>query len=548
MSDSSDNRNNGLSSYGPSSSTPKKSYPPSSSPSPSNQTPQGYPGRGVDNSAGFSQQIQQNIQKKASSQEFNLTIEDQDFYTIPDFDVNSQPPVYPSSSQQQRSVSQSSHSSAQPTNRSSSGQARPSTAQRSASSGQSRSSTAQRTASSGQAPRKGQNPNSSNGARSSKNSKKKKASKNTRLFGSMLYVLIVVGVSVFLSIFILQSMTDYLGLKSDGEITEVAIPENATSYEIGKILKDNKIINQPLTFSLYYNWKGIGEKFNGGESYYLDPKSAYDQIFSVLTNSADETSTVKITIAEGKNIREIGAILEENGVCSSADFIAALNQAYEKKGYAWMEEIPDPKTNNRYFALEGYIFPNTHTMLIGESAESVAKRFLDDFNSQYNSIIQPLMTEKGLNLDQTLILASLIQKECSGYTDAMYNVSQIFHNRLADGSEYPNLQSDVTINYVEQFIKPYETQQSQVELYASVYNTYKCVGLPVGPIANPGMDAIRAAVYPNSERSADYFFITDANNDFYYASTYKQHLANITQASKVTNESGEAVIGGVATE
>lgn len=503
MSDYPNENGNGLSNYGPSS--------PNNKPKPS---PQGHQWATAEHTTELSQQIQKNIQRKASSQEFKLNIADQDFYDIPDVNIESQRPIHTSAE-----IS----SPRPPANRSDS--------------------TGNRTRNNATAKRP---PSSQNGGRPPQG-KKRKATRSSRIFGSMVYVLAVVGVSIFLSIFILQSMNDYLGLMKQGEIQSVFIPENSSSYEIGKILKENGVISQPLTFSLYYDLKGIDEKFVGGEEYMLDPKDAYDQIFAVLTNTTDESSIVKITIPEGRTIRETGAILEENGVCSSDDFVKALNDAFEKQGYEWMSEISTDPSSSLYLPLEGYIFPNTHTMLIGESPESVVKRFLDDFTYQY-SLFKDTMESKGMTLNEVMTLASLIQRECSGHTDDMYSVSQVFHNRLADGSPYPNLQSDVTINYVENDIKPYETQQSQVDLYASVYNTYKCEGLPVGPICNPGFDAIQAALYPDAEYASKYFFITDANDKFYYASTYQEHLGNIKTASAVKNEEGQSNVGGVATE
>ena len=115
----------------------------------------------------------------------------------------------------------------------------------------------------------------------------------------------------------------------------------------------------------------------------------------------------------------------------------------------------------------------------------------------------------------------------------MTRVSSVFHNRINNPEAVGGLlQSDVTIFYVNKNIKPYLSYTNQ-EMY-DAYNTYKCVGLPVGAICNPGLDAIRAALYP--EESNYYYFVTDNEGNFYYASTLDEHNANIATADRVNAE------------
>ena len=112
-----------------------------------------------------------------------------------------------------------------------------------------------------------------------------------------------------------------------------------------------------------------------------------------------------------------------------------------------------------------------------------------------------------------------------------------FHNRGAAGGPYPILQSDVTIFSVTKVIQRYSNLQNQ-EMY-DAYNTYKCVGLPVGPLCNPGLAAIRAAVMP--EENDYYFFVTDVEDTYYYAVTYEEHQRNVAAAKKVGEVHGTGV-------
>ena len=131
----------------------------------------------------------------------------------------------------------------------------------------------------------------------------------------------------------------------------------------------------------------------------------------------------------------------------------------------------------------------------------------------------------GLTLEETVTLASIVQAE-SGHEDQMRKVSSVFWNRLEHPDDYPKLQSDVTREYVNNFIKPYIEAPNQA-IY-DAYNTYACEGLPVAPICNPGMDAIRAALYP--EDTKYYYFLTDKEGNYYYARTLSEHNRNKKKA------------------
>ena len=123
----------------------------------------------------------------------------------------------------------------------------------------------------------------------------------------------------------------------------------------------------------------------------------------------------------------------------------------------------------------------------------------------------------------------------------MATVSSVFHNRLTNGVKEAGgaklLQSDATVFYVTNDIQPI-LEQSSTQI-ASAYNTYLHQGLPPGPICNPGMDAINAALYPASTNY--YYFVTDSNGDYYYASTYSQHVANVKKALQSNAATGTDV-------
>ncbi len=341
-----------------------------------------------------------------------------------------------------------------------------------------------------------------------------------KLRNGIIYTASVVGFSIILSIVMIYAIYDIFGFnKQEGQVV-VAVEKDTSISKLSKLLKENGIINQPGIFSLYAGLKDV-EPYNAGE-YTLNKNMSYDQIIYSMQSQSKEYNTVMVTITEGQSLVEISKILEENGVCSANEFIEALQS--HSFGFDFEDQIPSD--TGIYFPYEGYLFPDTYEFFIDENVDSVIKKFFVNFDSKITDEMKARMEELGMSLHETLTLASIIQKE-AGSNEEMKRVSSVFHNRLNNPSMFPTLDSDVTIFYVNDYIKPYSDSQ---ELYDS-YNTYRCEGLPIGPITNPGLEAINAALYP--EDTSYYFFVTDSEGKYYYAETLAEHNANCAEAEKV---------------
>ncbi|MBQ7598328.1 MAG: endolytic transglycosylase MltG [Clostridia bacterium] len=241
--------------------------------------------------------------------------------------------------------------------------------------------------------------------------------------------------------------------------------------------------------------------------------------------SATETTTeadpvVRVMFPEGYTAVEIAEKLEKNGVCAAADFMAAVKNADGvKNSYAFLSDVD---FSERAFALEGYVFPDTYDFYRGESAQKALSRFLNNMNTKLTEERKARAAELGYTMDEILTLASVIQEEC-GDPKEMANVSAVMHNRL-ESPDYGMLQCDVTIHYVNDRITDSPYLSGDTSVFAARYNTYKVRGLPVGAICCPGTDAIDAALYP--AESNNFFFVTDADMNYYYAETYAEHLEN----------------------
>lgn len=359
--------------------------------------------------------------------------------------------------------------------------------------------------------------------------KKKRMRSENRWFRAIIMVLATVVGCVFLALFLLGSAYDMFGLNQPDMLIEVTIPEDAKISEISKILKDKGVVSQPLTFRLYLGYKVKDEPLKGGD-YVFNSNLSYNEMIIALRSGYTEREEVRITFPEGLTLWEIAAKLEENKVCSAQAFVDYLNNDAEYP-YEFFGAIEDDPL--RYHKLEGYIFPDTYDFYIGENVSNVARKFIKNFNDKMTPDLLDRMQDLNLTIDQTITLASVIQKE-AGESDDMRLVSSVFHNRLNDSGNFPSLESDVTIFYVEENIKPY-VQLANQRMY-DAYNTYVREGLPVGPISNPGMDAINAALYPEETETKFYFFVTDKNMEFYYAGTMADHLKNIEIAKAAGGE------------
>lgn len=243
------------------------------------------------------------------------------------------------------------------------------------------------------------------------------------------------------------------------------------------------------------------------------PKTPQNEITAAPTTS----NVVTVMFPEGTSVSQMAQMLEENGVCSASDFMAEANNPLNLEGFSFA--IPNPE--NRAFLLEGYLFPDTYEFYRNESASSAIKRFLKNAESKFTAEIRAECDTLGFSLDEILTLASIIQEE-AGNPEEMYKVSSVLHNRL-QSKKFPRLQCDVATFYLRDYVKPYVDEMRYEELI-ELYNTYHCQDLPAGPITNPGIDAVKAALFP--ENSDWYYFVTDSDGVYHYAETWSEHQEN----------------------
>ena len=228
--------------------------------------------------------------------------------------------------------------------------------------------------------------------------------------------------------------------------------------------------------------------------------------------------TMRFTLPEGSTLAKLGLILEDKGVCTAEELIQAAAGDFSEFPLIAAQK-PD---KGRCFDLEGYLFPDTYEIYNGETPDAILRRML----AHTEQVITPAMREQiaasGYTVHEILAMASIIEKEAFGAKE-MPNISSVLHNRLETGMR---LQCDVTIKYVEGAIKPFIT--GDINRYNASYNTYKCSVLPAGPICNPGLAAIKAAIAPAD--TPYLFFLTDSEQNYLYAETFEAHQENEKKA------------------
>ncbi|NLF25715.1 MAG: endolytic transglycosylase MltG [Deltaproteobacteria bacterium] len=212
----------------------------------------------------------------------------------------------------------------------------------------------------------------------------------------------------------------------------------------------------------------------------------------------------RVTVKEGTSIREIGKLLESAGLTSANEFDRAI--------YATPLLY---KAGINAESFEGYLYPETYNFSRTDPVDHIIWRMMEQGEKQWPDEFTARADELNLSRHEILILASVIEKESGNASEAAM-ISSVFHNRLANGMK---LQSDPTVIYG---LKDFDGNLTKADLQnPHPYNTYVHYGLPPGPICNPGINAIRAALYPAETNFL--FFVSDGTGKHVFSSTLKEH-------------------------
>lgn len=315
--------------------------------------------------------------------------------------------------------------------------------------------------------------------------------------------------------------TDLLALGKQPQQVTITIEESDDIHSIAEKLEKAGMIEYPELFIKFAEFTEKDENILVGTITFRDDMVYdYNALMNAMSYKGGAIITVEVMIPEGYSCAQIFQLLEQKGVCSVSEL-----EEYAANGELedyWF--IRDLERGHKY-CLEGFLFPDTYEFYLDDDPKNVLEKFLDDFEYRFTQRMldkyAALLKNTGLTLSirEVITMASIIEKEKANNLEG-YTISSVFYNRLMDSANYPYLNSDATLLYDEE----YYTGRPLIghERAASPYNTYTQTGLPQGPISNPGLSSIDAALAP--ENTDYYFFVFDKEaNHHRFSKTLREH-------------------------
>lgn len=345
----------------------------------------------------------------------------------------------------------------------------------------------------------------------------------------VLTIATIVVLSVFLIAYMITAINDIFGISRDGEYVDVEIDGQDTRSKVIDVLDDEGLITNSSFCKLFAFVFNISDEGYTSGVYSLSADMGLEKMLAKIRLPSTSTETITLTFPEGWTVDQIADKLELYEVCSKTALLQTIDKTDFSDEYVFLKGIDN--RDKRYRVLEGFLFPDTYEFYIGESPSSVVKRFLNNFDSKWTEDFQKRADKLEYTADQVITLASIIEREAYS-KQQMAPISSVLHNRLDNPGVYPTLQCDSSTSYLQTYVKPNCTSSEYIN-YVQNYDTYLCYRFPAGAIANPGLSAIKAALYPED---TDYnFFQHDKNGTIYYAVTASQHRTNTEKVWKVNN-------------
>jgi len=284
----------------------------------------------------------------------------------------------------------------------------------------------------------------------------------------------------------------------------VEIPRGLSVREVALRLEQSGVIKSKELFILYVLLKGDQNKIKAGE-YEFQPGDSMARVVEKLIKG--DVIVRKITIPEGLTIDQIGGLLEVNGVMSKEEFLKKAKSA----------EFARKLLGDSISSLEGYLFPDTYSYTKGITPEELIEIMVSRFKEVYQSL-KKQSAKVELTDHEIVTLASIIEKE-TGNASERPLISAVFRNRLRLGMR---LESDPTVIYGLGGYFDGNLGKEDLRNEISGYNTYRAVGLPPGPIGNPGKDSLESALNP---AKVDYlYFVSKGDGTHHFSSNYRDHL------------------------
>jgi UPF0755 protein len=327
-----------------------------------------------------------------------------------------------------------------------------------------------------------------------------------------------ISILILLLLFIIGSFF-YINNKmyfSKGSLTDlknISIENGDNALVVGEKLYNANIISNKYLFT-FYLWK-IGKLHSIIAGVYEFPRGMQiPEAVLIVTGGEVVPMRIKVTFPEGWTMKDYAERLTANGLAGNDFLTIAVNptQSIVNK-YSFLKELPIGSS------LEGYLFPDTYYFSKQASAEDIIGKMLDNYSVKVFDMIKSDLISQKKQLFEIMTMGSIIEGEVRNNDDRKI-VSGLFWNRISIGMP---LQSDATLEYA---LGTKKTQHSIAETKInSPYNSYQNKGLPPGPVSNPGIASILAALNPSPTEFV-YFLSDPKTGQTIFAKTFEQHIAN----------------------
>jgi UPF0755 protein len=337
--------------------------------------------------------------------------------------------------------------------------------------------------------------------------------------------------SLYLEAYI-ESRRDALDTPAGADDTPITftIESGQSVAEIAGDLKARRLISDTELFRRYVQYRRLDAGIQAG-TYTLRQTMTIPEIARALQSA--QAPDQQVTIPEGKRLEEVAELVAQQTGITREDFLSMAQTGWREtdllQDYPFLAEIPPTYT------LEGFLFPDTYRLALNATAYDLIDRMLEDFDRRVTPELRESFTAHGLTLYEGITLASIVEREA--VIDAERPViAGVFHNRLRDGWF---LASCPTVQYALGYRSDESSWWKRFITFddlevASPYNTYRNLGLPPAPIANPGFAAIQAAAQP--AETGFYFFMVDCTQEdgsHFFSVTEEEHLANFNRCGGV---------------
>ena len=356
--------------------------------------------------------------------------------------------------------------------------------------------------------------------RTSHSSQRRK--RRSRVSGAFVYVIFVIGVSALLACIGWVAANDVLALNKPEKTATITISSEDSFGDVADKLKEEGLIEYKFLFSLFASFTHSKDDVVAG-TFTLNTDMDYRALLSGMSANSATRATVTVTIPEGYSIDQIFALLEEKSVSSVEDLQdTAANHDY---AFSFLQDLE----LGDYHRLEGYLYPDTYEFTTPQNPLYVINKMLVRFDEQFTEDMRQEVADSGRTIHEIVTIASLIEKETDGSDRA--DIASVIYNRLNNpgAGTQGYLQIDATLAYLNGGKVPTEADKS----IDSPYNTYLYKGLPAGPISNPGLESLKAAMNPNS--TSYYYYALGDDGVHHFFKTLKEQQ-NFTATQELYNQ------------